>query len=211
MHLVKDLSLPLAATTPVFPGDPPPELRPLARIRDGAPLDVSSLHLHAHVGTHLDAPSHFLLGAPDLSAFPPDTFVGPAFVLDLARLPKDRIEASDLGDLTRIPRRSRLLLRTRNSACWHGPSPAADLAFLDPQAIDALLARRPVLLGFDAYSLDPLDSTTFPAHTRLAAAGLPALVALDLDGVAAGTYTLVCPPLPVALEASPVRALLFSL
>ncbi|UQA60581.1 cyclase family protein [Polyangium aurulentum] len=210
MLLVKDLSLPLAATTPVFPGDPVPELRPLARIRDGAPLDVSSLHLHAHVGTHLDAPSHFLLGAPDLSAFPPDTFVGPAFVLDLSGLAQDRIEASDLGDLSRIPRRSRLLIRTRNSARWRDPSPATDLAFLDPQAIGMLVARRPILVGFDAYSLDPLDSTTFPAHTQLAEAGLPALVALDLDGVAAGAYTLVCPPLPVALEASPVRALLFT-
>jgi arylformamidase len=211
MRLVKDLSLPLAATTPVFPGDPLPELRALARIRDGAPLDVSSLHLHAHVGTHLDAPSHFLLGAPDLSAFPPDTFVGPCFVLDLSHLPQDRLEASDLGDLTRIPRKSRLLIRTRNSARWRGPSPDADLAFLDPQAIDMLVARRPILVGFDAYSLDAPDSTAFPAHTRLAAAGLPALVALDLDGVAAGSYTLICPPLPVALEASPVRALLFSL
>jgi arylformamidase len=211
MRFVKDLSLPLAATTPVFPGDPLPELRALARIRDGAPLDVSSLHLHAHVGTHIDAPSHFLLGAPDLLAFPPDTFVGPAFVLDLSRLPQDRLEASDLGDLTRIPRKSRLLIRTRNSARWRAPSPAADLAFLDPQAIDMLVARRPILIGFDAYSLDAPDSTTFPAHTRLAAAGLPALVALDLDGVAPGGYTLICPPLPVALEASPVRALLFSL
>ena len=41
----------------------------------------SALALGCHVGTHIDAPLHFLADAPAVDDMPLDRFVGPALVL----------------------------------------------------------------------------------------------------------------------------------
>ena len=55
---IVDLSHPLSAQMPLWPGDPPPEFAPWATIaRDGYYLRRFSLSEHA--GTHLTAPASF--------------------------------------------------------------------------------------------------------------------------------------------------------
>lgn len=58
---ILDISLPISAGMPVWPGDPRPELEPVASLpRDG--VQISRVILSTHTGTHLDAPSHFIEG-----------------------------------------------------------------------------------------------------------------------------------------------------
>lgn len=60
--MIIDISLPIGPDTPVWPGDPPVIVEPVARVRDGDPADVSRLTLGTHTGTHVDPPAHFLPG-----------------------------------------------------------------------------------------------------------------------------------------------------
>src|SRR5262249_47638432 len=83
----------------LYPGDAPPEIK-----RDG-------LHLGRHIGTHVDAPSHFLIQGRDLHDLSLEHFGGDAVVLDLPDLPF--IEESDLACLE-IPTGVHILLKTRN-------------------------------------------------------------------------------------------------
>ncbi|NIP80147.1 MAG: kynurenine formamidase, partial [Gemmatimonadetes bacterium] len=58
-----------------------------------------------------------------------------------------------------------------------------------------LVDRGAVLVGTDAPSVDPVDSTELEAHRVLAEGGIVNLENLVLDGVAPGRYTLVALPL----------------
>src|SRR5947209_455004 len=58
-----DISRPVGPDTPVWPGDPPVAVEPVARVEDGDPAAVSRLTLGTHTGTHVDPPAHFLPGA----------------------------------------------------------------------------------------------------------------------------------------------------
>ena len=53
---------------PVWPGDPRPTQVWSQRIEQGDAVDLSQWTLGSHTGTHVDAPSHFVAGAPDLAA-----------------------------------------------------------------------------------------------------------------------------------------------
>jgi arylformamidase len=65
------------------------------------------------------------------------------------------------------------------------------------------------LLGVDAPSVDPRESTDLATHHVLFGAGANVLENLDLRDIGAGAYTLRAFPLRVAgLDAAPVRAVL---
>jgi len=73
-----------------------------------------------------------------------------------------------------------------------------------------LIARRPLSIGFDDYSVDVFDDGALTVHRRFAAEGLLVYVALDLSLAAAGEYTFFgLPPRIEHVEAAPVRAVLW--
>src|SRR3970282_1015686 len=57
-----------------------PRLDFTKQLSKGDSANVSVLSLGSHTGTHVDAPSHFLDGAPGVDSLPPEALVGPAFV-----------------------------------------------------------------------------------------------------------------------------------
>ena len=76
------LSHVIDAATPVFPGDPPVEIRPAAVIQqDGYYLQ--SLTFGEQAGTHWAAPAHFHAGQPSADELDPGDFFRPAVVLDV--------------------------------------------------------------------------------------------------------------------------------
>ncbi|MFD0479557.1 cyclase family protein [Nonomuraea thailandensis] len=76
-----DLSAPIETGMPVYPGDPEVSVGPaLTAARDG--VNVLSLHLGSHSGTHVDAPFHLDDSLPTLDELPLERFHGPAVVVD---------------------------------------------------------------------------------------------------------------------------------
>src|SRR5581483_11960873 len=57
-----DVSVPLDAKLPTYPGNTPFTLEPTQRIAQGGSSNVSAIHMSAHAGTHVDAPRHFFDG-----------------------------------------------------------------------------------------------------------------------------------------------------
>src|SRR6185312_190939 len=82
---VIDLSMPLDERTPYYPGDPAPRLCVATTIaRDG--FNVTSLDVSSHLGTHCDAPYHFLEEGARIDELPFERFVGPGVVVDVTGL-----------------------------------------------------------------------------------------------------------------------------
>ena len=65
-----DVSVPLDATLPSYPHNTPFSLEPIKRLANGDSSNVSTLHMSAHCGTHVDAPRHFFDSGPGTEALP---------------------------------------------------------------------------------------------------------------------------------------------
>ena len=203
-----DISRSLAPGIAVWPGDQTFGVRWSARIADGSSVNVGAVTLSTHTGTHADAPLHYDAGGAAIDALPLSSFVGPAWVVEVPRVDFILPEHLRGVDLERFPR---VLFKTRSSAVpddvW-----SADFAALHPDLVAWLGARGVVLVGTDAPSVDPADSTALPAHHALARHRIVNLENLSLGHVSAGGYRLVALPLKLSgMDASPVRAVLLPL
>ncbi|MFA5991060.1 MAG: cyclase family protein [Candidatus Doudnabacteria bacterium] len=76
-----DLTHEFTANMPVFPGDGSPELVKVADVgKDG--IANHMIKTSMHVGTHMDAPGHMLLGGKLLSEYPVEKFFGRGVIID---------------------------------------------------------------------------------------------------------------------------------
>jgi arylformamidase len=204
MQRLWDISPPVSAAAPVFPGDTAYAQSWSARIAPGCPVNVSAITLSPHVGAHADAPLHYADGAASIGAVALEPYLGHCRVIHAI----GRGALVEIGHLAHAQQAlpPRVLVRTceRAAVQW-----VDDFAAFAPQTIDWLAARGVRLIGIDTASVDPAQSKTLDAHQRLRAHDLRVLENLVLDGVPEGDYELIALPLKlVEADASPVRAVL---
>jgi len=207
---IYDVSLSISQSLPVWPGDPPIQVSRIQKMEDGAPANVTVMKMGAHVGTHVDAPYHFLGGeTPTVEKLSLKLLTGRAYVLHLP----DRVNlitAEVLKTVEFPPRLRRVLFRTRNSQEWGGgPRPFnADFVGLSADGAQYLVERGVRLVGVDYLSVAPFNDP-IPTHQVLLKAGVVVLEGLDLSQVSQGRYTLYCLPLKLAgSDGAPARAIL---
>jgi arylformamidase len=180
-----DISRPLEPGVWTWPGDRPFETSRSWLQEQGATVNVGHLAMSCHTGTHMDAPFHYMGGAPTSETIDLAACIGPCVVTTLAAL--DNAAGAE-----------RVLIKAQ------GGAPRAD-------QIERLAGGGLRLFGTDFHSVDPLDSTTLDAHHALWRKGAVILEELLLDGVPDGAYELVALPLRlVGMDATPVRAVLIS-
>lgn len=173
----------------VYPGDTPPRLHPVARIREGAGCNVSDLSMCAHNGTHVDAPCHFIDGAPSIEMLPLERLIGPCRVAAL----QGAVTAASLAPLL-VSRPERLLLKGSLS--------------LTPEAADAIVQAGVRLLGVESQSVAP-EEDPVTVHTILLGRDVIALEGLVLTEVPPGDYFLFAAPLKLGgSDGAPCRAVL---
>ena len=204
-----DISPPVHAGSPVFPGDTAYSQQWCATIGPGCPVNVSAITLSPHVGAHADAPLHYDEHGASIGDVSLEAFLGPCRVIHaIARGPLiiwDHI--AHAVDAT-LPQR--VLVRTYE----HMPVDRWDgaLAAYAPDTIERLADRGVLLVGIDTASIDPADSKTLDSHQVIRRRGLRVLENLVLDDVPEGDYELIALPLKLTTaDASPVRAVLRAL
>lgn len=205
MKKLWDISPPVHAGSPVFPGDTAYRQQWVARMGPGCPVNVSAITLSPHTGAHADAPLHYDPAGAAIGTVDLHTFIGRCRVIHAmgcGPLVRPMHLAHAMSDLP-----ARVLVRMYT----HMPQHAFDdtLPALAPETI-ALLADRGVqLVGTDSASVDPASSKTLEAHQVLRQRGLRVLENLLLDDVPEGDYELIALPLRLTTaDASPVRAVL---
>lgn len=170
-------------STPVFPGDPPVQIRPAAVIeRDGYYLQ--SLTVGEQAGTHWAAPAHFRAGQATADELDPGDFFHPAVVLDVrAAAAADPDFALGVAEIRRwetafgsIAPGSAVLLRTGFEDRWEDPAaylnrdPAGLLHHpgFGAEAVRWLIEQRSAgVLGIDTMGIDPGADTAFAANRLL--------------------------------------------
>ncbi len=176
--------------TPAYPGDEPPHLKAVHRIKDGESYNLTRLETSMHAGTHVDAPLHFIADGKDIASLPIERFVGECVVLTVPKTPLDSMY------FMKRPIAPRILL--------HGKGQ------LTESAIGYLFNQGCILIGTDSQSIGSY-SDELSVHVSLLGYGIAVLENLDLRGVPDGTYTLYAPPLKISgAEGAPCRAILIS-
>ena len=208
--LLVDLSHPVEAGMPVYPGDPGVATEPATSIAaDG--VAVTALRLGSHSGTHVDAPSHSVEGGDAVDAVALERLWGRARVLRAEVGEARPIAVADVADQLAAWDGERIaLVATGWDAHW-GTARMLAHPSVAPELADALLDLGVDVLGVDTLSPDPTGAggapAAFPVHDRWLGAG--GLIIENLRGLIAlpDTCELVALPLRLAgLDGSPVRA-----
>ncbi|CAN7332546.1 arylformamidase [Acidovorax sp. LjRoot66] len=204
-----DISPPVHAGSPVFPGDTAYSQQWCATIGPGCPVNVSAITLSPHVGAHADAPLHYDADGATIGDVSLEPFLGPCRVIHaIARGPL--IEWEHIAHAVDGTLPQRVLVRTYE----HMPVDRWDgaLAAYAPATIARLADLGVLLVGIDTASIDPADSKTLDSHQVIRQRGLRVLENLVLDEVPEGDYELIALPLKLTTaDASPVRAVLRAL
>lgn len=201
-----DVSLPLYPGMINWPGDPEFGSQAVHQIAAGANANVSRLVMGSHSGTHIDAPRHFIEGAPGVDAIDLEILVGRVRVYDL---PVADVLDSVLLDGLDLKGQRRVLFKTRNSARLHRGEITDDYPWLTPEAAACLVKQGAALVGIDSLSIEQPHAPGHPVHQTLLAAGVVIIEGLDLFDVLEGDYDLMALPLRVQdADGAPARVLL---
>lgn len=202
-----DLSHPISAAMPVWPGTQGPEFHPLASIATDGYAELS-LCMSSHTGTHIDAPAHMIDGGATLDRFPADHFFGRAFVVTVPELSDRRIGLDLLEPLAeQIESAEYLLLHTNWSKFWGQAGYDQGYPVLDESSSEWLAGFSLKGIGVDAPSFDLAESHDYPVHRRLLSTGMILVENLaNLQHLPPAGSRIALFPLPIErAEACPVR------
>ncbi len=184
---VADLTHVITPGFPIFPFYKPFAMRPLAAVdREG--FCANELCFAEHVGTHIDAPAHFVTGGATVEELPASTLVAPLAVVSLVertardedtlltvddllawerrhgRIPAGAVVALHCGWEARVGDPVRFL-NTDATGTMHSPGWSGE-------AVEWMLAEREISgIAIDTISLDAGNSATYDAHRALLGAG----------------------------------------
>ncbi|QWV92876.1 cyclase family protein [Geomonas oryzisoli] len=202
---IHDISVALSPDLPSYPGDPSISVEPWHRIAKGDTANLSRITMGTHSGTHIDPPRHFNDAGITVDEIPLDLLIGQARVVEIPRAKKigrDELEALELKGV------ERLLIKTGNSEFWKDNTFHDDFAALTAEGAHYLHHLKVKLVAVDYLSVEPMDGDG-EVHRILLNGGIPVIEGVNLAGVPAGYYQLICLPLKLKDgDGAPVRALL---
>ena len=152
------------------------------------PLNVSEIRMVAHVGTHLDAPSHFIPDGPAIDQVPLGRLHGPGVVWRIRRQAGEMIEPEDLDGASPPAQPGDMVLLDTGWSRRFGTAAYDDHPWLSSAAATWLADRQAGLLGVDLPTPDlpvprrPADGFGWPVHKILLSRGV--LIAEHLTGLA---------------------------
>lgn len=183
---VVDLTHTLTPQLPVWPGNPPPAMLPVAWHAVGG-FAQQALAFWEHTGTHLDAPAHRVPGGATTELLAVRDLVAPLVVVDISAKADDADATLTIADIEnwqarhgRIPPRAFVAMysgwerRLADPAAFvnldaQGTAHAPGFA---PEAAEYLVSRCDVVgVGVDTLSLDRASSRDYGAHTAILGAG----------------------------------------
>jgi arylformamidase len=200
---MQDISRSISPKSVVFAGSKPLGLSPLCSIGPNSQWSVTQLDWTTHFLTHVDPPSHGVLGGATLDDIPLSRFTGPAIVAEASG------DCVELKDVPANISGMNVLFKTRNSDIATDAPFAPNYVYISAEAADDLVQKKVNLVGIDYLSVDRFGDQTVPAHRALLGNNILILEGLDLSQVTPGRYTLFAFPLRIANgDGSPVRAII---
>ncbi|MEM2123209.1 MAG: cyclase family protein, partial [Candidatus Bathyarchaeia archaeon] len=140
---------------------------------------MSAVYMWSHIGTHVEAPLHFLSYGGDVASIPLESLIGPAIVLDFRRKkvnePITLIELKSSGE---IQRGDRVLIMTGRDRQYRTPR-SHDRPYLEVEAVKWLVKDRKIkCLGTDSSGFEVRGVEGYPNHRLLCGSKIPIIECL---------------------------------
>lgn len=169
------LALPLTAGMSSSPTHGGMELWDTSIVPDNAGLfgQISNVQFTVHLGTHVDAPRHFIASGKTIDQYPMERFIGTAAVLDLrGRRGGSPVQIDDLIPHTASVEAAHIVLLCFGWGALFGTEDYRDHPYLSLEAAKWLADRAPSIVGADTLSLDlPAprrpENFDYPVHQHL--------------------------------------------
>jgi arylformamidase len=202
-----DISVPLRNGMVTWPGDAPFERASSLEIAKGDPCNLSHISATSHIGTHMDAPRHYLAGAGGMETMPITASIGRARVIEIHD--PEMIRVTEL-EPHRLGRGERVLFKTRNSThAWKSDRFEENYVSIPPDSARYLAEHGIQTVGVDYLSVGPFRGGGPETHRILLEAGIWIIEGLYLEHVEPDEYELVCLPLKIiGGDGAPARAVL---
>lgn len=171
----------------------------------GNEMAQSRFSMCTHLGTHIDAPLHFVKGGRRADQIALEALVGRAQIIDARGLPCIDAVFLEHCDL----HTPRLLFLTDNTKNLQSDEPFGNVYF-DESACELMVGRGTLVCGIDWFGVDRYGDKARAAHRPLLDGGVVVIEGLALQGVEPGDYELWCLPLKLQLEGAPCRTVLVS-
>ncbi|MFC2091508.1 cyclase family protein [Elusimicrobiota bacterium] len=205
-----DISVALKPGMVHYPGDKPFGIEYMHDMNEGDSNNLSAISMGSHSGTHIDAPKHFLKDGSTIDNMPVDNMIGPARVVIIENekvILREELRGLGQGSTERI------LFKTKNSdQLWNKNEFSENFVCISEDAARYIAGLKVKMIGIDYLSAGPYHGNGSLIHRILLDAGIWIVEGLNLSGVAAGEYQLICLPLKITgAEGSPARAVLIPL
>lgn len=174
---------------------------------------VSRISTIDHIGTHVDAPVHFIPGGKDISQCSVDSIFGPAVYIDVSEKGEENPLSLNVfkkfqdqqnikikeGDIVIIKCTKK---KWNDKGFMNSPSLLLDTA-------KYLVEKKVKAVGVDLMAVDCLDDMSRPVHLELLGHEVLAIEGLNnLEKIPTGRFTFIALPLFLkGASASPIRAI----
>jgi len=205
---IVDLSYRLYTGMPTYPGD-----RPVPKVENIVKNGhyISSIHLGSHMGTHMDAPKHFIPAGNSLGEISPNNFIGKALCLDKFGVGAEiDLTEDDISLLDHI-KPDWVLLYTGHARLWNTETYFSDHPYPSISLVKTLMKMNISGLGVDFPSIDSAsaEKNDYPIHHLWLGAGRLAIENLcELQQLpnkkAVDIFAL---PLNIDADGAPVRVI----
>ncbi len=201
-----DISLTIKSGRVVWPGDPEVKVSKLMQMENGDICNTRHLSCPVHVGTHIDAPLHFIDGGDGIETLPLSSLAGKAKVIEIQD--RMKIPLSEIKD-REIKKGDIILFKTINSTEFlHKAAFNENYVYLSTEAARYLVSKKISTVGIDYYSIAGINDNIVECHNVLLGAGVTVIEGLDLTKLGNGEYEFVCLPLKIeGSDGAPARAI----
>ncbi len=210
-----DLTHTFTASMPVYPGDTEPELKEVATVaKDG--FGHFWISTGMHVGTHIDAPLHFIENGKKLSEYRVEKFIGRGVLLD-ARGKKeigvDLLDTALTSQSSGIRAGDILLIYTGMDKRFREPEYYTNSPVLTEEFAKALVKAGVKMVGMD---MNGPDKEPFNVHKILLGAdvliienltNLDQLAEFSAKGGPDSGWEVIALPVKFDAEAAPARVI----
>jgi arylformamidase len=195
-----DVSTPLTEDMEVIPGLRNFKIEWLFTIDKGDLRNRSLITMETHLGTHVDAPKHFIKNGKSLDELPICNLMGMAQIITVPS--KTIISQSFLKEI----------YDDEYIVLFKFGKERRDrtIDYFDKSAISFLFKKKVKTIGTDNGTVDSIN-TGIEIHTQILSKEILIVEGLRLERVDDGKFFFICLPLAIpGAEGSPARAIIFA-
>ncbi|MDH5658378.1 MAG: cyclase family protein [Nitrosopumilus sp.] len=206
-----DLTLTISSSIPNFPGSPKPQFILWSDIKNNG-YNLELLFFSSHIGTHIDAPYHFIKNGLKIHQIPLDRLMGKAILIKLKKTKNESITKLDIilfeKKNGKIPTNSTVFFFTgwqknlsKNNYFTENPG-------LTISAAKYLALKKVNLVGIDSPSIDLGKDESYNVHNILSKNNILIVENLsNLNKILSKEFSFTILPLKIKdATGSPVRA-----